>query len=84
MAVSKSTNGTDCWHTTRTMTARVSLWIGSYSPRAASADAIPEMCHREKDTWVDAEDEEGDVDEEIMKTNSDRDLSRVPVYLTHH
>lgn len=40
-AASKSTSGTGCSLTTQTTTARGYLWIGSYSPRAASADAIP-------------------------------------------
>lgn len=49
MAVNKSTNGTGCWPTIRIMTARASSWIGSCSPRAASAGAIPEAEVEEKE-----------------------------------
>lgn len=49
VAVNKSTNGTGCWPTIRIMTARASSWIGSCSPRAASAGAIPEAEVEEKE-----------------------------------
>jgi len=39
-AVSKNINGTGCWPTTRTMTVRVYLWIGSSSRLVASADVF--------------------------------------------
>lgn len=42
-AVSKSINGTGCWLTILTMTARESSWIGSCSPRAAFVGAILEV-----------------------------------------
>lgn len=42
MAVSKSTNGTGCWPTTRTTIARASSWIGSCSRLAVCVDATRE------------------------------------------
>uniref|UniRef100_A0A182MB17 Uncharacterized protein n=1 Tax=Anopheles culicifacies TaxID=139723 RepID=A0A182MB17_9DIPT len=40
VAVSRSTNGTDCWRTIRTTIVRASLWTGSCFRRVASAGAI--------------------------------------------
>lgn len=45
VAVSKSTNGIDCWPTIRTTIAVVYSWIGFCSRRAACAVAIRNLVY---------------------------------------